>query len=193
MGVTGTEVARATRERILNAAFEAVADFGLSRLTMEDVATRADCSRQTLYRYFPARDDLLGALVLREEERLLDGVRGILETTGDLRGGVRAAVAFVLTSAREHPLLDRLLRTDPAILLPYLTVRSGPLVSRAREVLIGVLAEREPQPDPATLEGVADAAARLLLSHILNPTEHPDAVAEALADILVRALTRREP
>lgn len=192
MGVTETEVARATRERMLDAAFEAVADFGLSRLTMEDVASRAECSRQTLYRYFPARDDLLAALVLREEERLLDGVRGVFASNADLETAVRQAVAFVLSSAREHPLLDRLLRTDPDILLPHLTILGGPVVARAREVLVGVLAERG--LDPAAVAPVADAAARLLLSHILNPTdERPDAVADTLADILVRALNRREP
>src|ERR687892_391530 len=48
--------ASGTATRILDAAFEAVATFGLSRLTMDDVAGLAGVSRQTVYRYFDSKD-----------------------------------------------------------------------------------------------------------------------------------------
>ena len=46
MALAQTELRSATPDRILDAAFAAVLDFGLSRLTMEDVAQRASLSRQ---------------------------------------------------------------------------------------------------------------------------------------------------
>ena len=182
-----------TRVRILEATFEAVADFGLSRLTMEDVAGRAGCSRQTLYRYFRTKEDLVVALVLREEERFLDGVRAAFAAHEDVEEAVREAIAFVLTSAREHPLLDRLLRTDPDALLPALTTGSEPVLARGREVLAALLRERG--ADAATVRRVADAAVRLMISYTLaGPEEPPEDVARTLAATLTAAIrTGRTP
>lgn len=189
MAILETDVARATRTRILDAAFDAVADFGLSRLTMEDVATRATCSRQTLYRYFPTRDDLLAALVLREEERFLEGVRAAFAAAVDLEEGVREAVVFVLGEARRHPLLDRLLRTEPDALLPYLTTRGRAAVDRAASVLRDLLSQRAGETDRETLRQAADAAVRLLISYTINPpSDRPERVAAALARILASSL-----
>lgn len=179
--------APSTRDRILAATFEAVADFGISRLTMEDVAGRAGCSRQTLYRYFRAKEDLVLALVLREEERFLDGVRAAFAANEDLEEAIREAVLFVLASAREHPLLDRLLRTDRAALLPALTTDAAPVIARGGEVLAGLLRARG--AERAAARRAADAAIRLMISYVLAPPgERPDHVARTLAAALTGAI-----
>src|SRR5438552_11690887 len=116
-----------TRLRILDATFGAVRDFGVSRTTVEDVAQRAGLSRQTVYRYFPSKDHLILALVLREEEKFLSGVRTAFSATADLEDACYRSFLFCLRFAREHPLLDRLLASDPETLLPYLTTRAGPV------------------------------------------------------------------
>lgn len=189
MALTDTRVTHGTPTRILDAAFDAVADFGLSRLTMEDVAARAGLSRQTLYRYFPAKDDLLTALVLREEERFLDGVRAAFATEERLEEAIAEAVTFVLRYARRHPLLDRLLSTDPDALLPYLTTKAQPMIARAAEVLLPLLRERAPNADPGLLRWTADASTRLLISYSIDPpAERPERIAESLARILGAAL-----
>src|SRR5919109_4877370 len=112
MSATATEVRSTTRARILDAAFEAVRDFGLSRTTVEDVAQRAGLSRQTVYRYFPSKDHLVVELVLREEETFIEGTRAAFSSEADLEVAIERAMAFTLRFAREHPLLDRLLATD---------------------------------------------------------------------------------
>lgn len=189
-----TDVARSTHARILDAAFEAVADFGISRLRMEDVASRAACSRQTLYRYFPTRDDLLAALVLREEERFLDGVRTAFAEALDLERAVSGAVAFVLTEARRHPLLDRILRTEPEALLPYLTTRGDAALHRATEVLRQLVTDRAPSADPELVGQAVEASVRLLISYTINPpSAPPERVARALARILVSSLREEAP
>src|SRR5919108_3579221 len=110
MAIAQTELRSSTPERILHAAFEAIRDFGLPRVTVEDVAQRAGLSRQTVYRYFPSKDELIIALVSREEEKLLDGVRAVFAAHEDLEQALKESMLFVLRYAREHPLLDPDLR-----------------------------------------------------------------------------------
>ena len=183
--------ASGTATRILDAAFEAVATFGLSRLTMDDVAGLAGVSRQTVYRYFDSKDALILALVAREEETLLDGVRVAHREAPSLREAIRRSVLFCLQAAREHPLLDRLLASEPQVLLPYLTTRAGGLIDRARRTLESLVAERtDVRPELAARS--ADLAVRAIVSYTLTPSdEPPDQVAREIARILSSAIERR--
>ena len=52
--------------RLLDAAEECFAQYGLAKTTMEDVARAAGSSRATVYRYFKNRDELLMGVVERE-------------------------------------------------------------------------------------------------------------------------------
>src|SRR5438093_9169618 len=131
-----------TRVRILDAAFDRVMDIGLARTTVEDVARAAGLSRQTIYRYFPSKGHSITALVLREEERFLDGIREAFARDPNLEAAISDGILFCLRFAREHPLLDRLLETDPETLLPYLTTRGAPVIRRARQVLKGLLVKK---------------------------------------------------
>jgi AcrR family transcriptional regulator len=51
------------RQRLLDAALEMVGAHGLSALSMDDLADRAEVSRATLYRLFPGKSALFTALV----------------------------------------------------------------------------------------------------------------------------------
>jgi AcrR family transcriptional regulator len=187
------EVVRApTRDRILDAAFEAVATFGLSRFTTLDVARLAGLSRQSVYRYFASKDDLIQALVAREEELLLEGVRAVHARHPRLEDAMREATLFCLRTARDHPLLGRLLALEPQVLLPYLTTRGGGVVGRATEVLEGLAAGREGiRPD--LVHRTADVAVRAIVSYALTPSEDdPEDIARELADIMATALQARE-
>jgi AcrR family transcriptional regulator len=183
--------ASGTAARILDAAFEAVATFGVSRLTMDDVAGLASVSRQTVYRYFDYKDALILALVAREEEALLDGVRAAHREAPSLREAIRRSVLFCLRAAREHPLLDRLLASEPQVLLPYLTTRAGGLIDRARRTLESLVAERtDVRPELAARS--ADLAVRAIVSYTLTPSdEPPEQVAREIARILSSAIERR--
>jgi AcrR family transcriptional regulator len=184
--------ALATRDRILGSALQAVATFGLSRFTMDDVARVAGISRQSVYRYFDSKDALVMELVLREEETFLEGVRRAHVDHADLEDAMREAVLFCLRTAREHPLLDRLLAAEPEMLLPYLTIRAGGLIDRARGVLEDIAAERT-AANPATIHRTADLAVRAIISYTLTPADDPpEDVAAGLARVLVSALRPEE-
>jgi AcrR family transcriptional regulator len=182
-----------TAHRILEAAFRCVADLGLARTTMEDVARSAGVSRQTIYRYFPSKDQLVMALVQREEERFLDGVRAAFAADDHLEDALFDGILFCLRFAREHPLLDRLLTTDPETLLPYLTTKAAPTVLRAREAMVSLLASKE-RVSAALVESAADLLVRLAVSYAVTPPDRPaDVVARDLARVVTAALTRKEP
>jgi len=199
MAVTTDDLRTGTRERILDAAFDALEDFGLSRTTVEDVAQRAGLSRQTVYRYFPSKDALIVSLVAREEEAFIAGVREAIEGrdgegTLDLGPAIANGVRFVLRFAREHPLLDRLVSTDPQAFLPYLTTRGLPVVLRAREAMVELLGPRAPHLPAEALRGALDAATRAIVSYVVTPSERPDdVVAGDLAAMLMATLRDSAP
>src|SRR3954471_16034786 len=74
-------------ERILDAAAEQVEHFGVRRFTLDDVARRLGISRVTIYRYFPKRDALVEAVVLRELQRFLRAIDAAVSPTRSLRRG----------------------------------------------------------------------------------------------------------
>jgi AcrR family transcriptional regulator len=181
-----------TGARILDAAFHRVMDIGLARTTVEDVARAAGLSRQTIYRYFPSKEHLITALVLREEERFLDGIRQAFAVDPELEAAISDGILFCLRFARQHPLLDRLLETDPETLLPYLTTRGGPVIRRARDVLKSLLVKKA-WVRVDLLDAAVDSAARTVISYALTPPDRrPEDVARDLARILAAALNTKE-
>ncbi|MFN2543160.1 MAG: TetR/AcrR family transcriptional regulator [Actinomycetota bacterium] len=180
-----------TPARILDAAFAAIQDFGLTRITVEDVAGRAGLSRQTVYRYFPSKDHLVVALVSREEERLLDGVRAAFVQHDDLAGAVASAVRFCIGLGRSHPLIDRLLGPDQATFLPYVTTRAEPAVVRARETMLELLLARCPGADAELLRTIIDGTTRAVISYILTPSDRsPDQIADTVSAVLIAILDK---
>jgi AcrR family transcriptional regulator len=190
---TTEEVVRApTRDRILDAAFEAVATFGLSRFTTLDVARLAGLSRQSVYRYFASKDDLIQALVAREEELLLEGVRAVHARHARLEDAMREATLFCLRTARDHPLLGRLLAMEPEVLLPYLTTRGGGVVARATEVLESLAGGRR-GINTELIHRTADVSVRAIVSYALTPSEDDsEVIARELAHIMAAALEAGE-
>src|ERR1700736_1046857 len=58
-----TAKGRATRERILQAAAELIAEKGAAGMSLDDVRARTGASRSQLYHYFQDRDDLVRAVI----------------------------------------------------------------------------------------------------------------------------------
>lgn len=188
MATTAEALRTDTRVRLMDAAFRAVATFGLSRFTMEDVAREAGLSRQSVYRYFDSKDALVTELVFREEEAFLAGARAAYEHHDDLESAIEDSVLFCLQLARRHPLLDRLLASEPEILLPYLTTRGGGVLQNAR-VVMEELASKWPGVEASLVHRAADLAARAILSYALTPPDDPpETVAREIARILSKAL-----
>ena len=162
-----------TSERILAAASQQVEDFGLRRFTIDDVARRLRMSRVTIYRYFPKRDRLVEAVLLRELHRFLRAVDEAVEPYDTLEQRLVEGVVFALSYLRRHRLLRRVLRTEPELILPALTVNAGSLLAAGREFIAG-FARREAERGGLPLaedeiEAVSELLARAVLSFLLTP------------------------
>ncbi len=182
-------MAEGTRTRILDAAIRAMSTHGLARLSLEDVAQEAGVSRQTVYRYFGNRDALVSAAILREEDAFIARMVASAERHEEFRPALEAAFGEALRAAREHPLLDRLLATEPESLLPFLTTGHGPVLSAARPVVARLLARWVPGLSAPELELVSEAATRLIVSYAISPSDASiDDVAAGLADLVANGV-----
>lgn len=178
-----------TEQRILDAAMSAMAVHGLAKLSLEDVAREAGMSRQTVYRYFGNKDALVTATILREEQGFLDQMAEAVVAHRDVRPAMEAAIVTGLRAAREHPLLDRLLATEPEALLPFLTTGGGPVLSAARPAIYALLEQRLPHLAPRLLHHAADTATRLFISYAINPPDDDiEDVAAGLVDLILHGL-----
>ena len=178
-----------TEQRILDAAMAAMAVHGLAKLSLEDVAREAGMSRQTVYRYFGSKDALVTATILREEQGFLDQMAKAVVAHRDVRPAMEAAIVTGLRAAREHPLLDRLLATEPEALLPFLTTGGGPVLSAARPAIQALLEQRLPHLEPRLLHHAADTATRLFISYAINPPDDDiEDVAAGLVDLILHGL-----
>ena len=63
---------RATRERIVQAAAELVAERGVADTSLDDVRERAHASKSQLYLYFSDRDDLLRAVTRATSDAVME-------------------------------------------------------------------------------------------------------------------------
>ena len=161
-----------TAARILGAAVEQAEDFGLRRFTMDGVARRVGVSRVTIYRYFPKKDQLVTALIMRELRRFLTRLDQVIEAEATSEAKLVQGVLFCLRYLREHGLLNRLLRTEPELILPYLTTKAGTVIAAARDWIAGLIkAEvahgRIALPDQ-DIEVLAELLVRIVISLVLT-------------------------
>ncbi|HEX6568577.1 MAG TPA: TetR family transcriptional regulator [Acidimicrobiales bacterium] len=173
------------RERILRAAVEAAAIHGLSRLSVADVAKRAGLSRPTLYKQFESKDALVAAAVQREAAAIVDAVRTVVETTDDPHAALEAGVLTALRLVRDHPLLDRVVRTEPEVLVPLLTTDDGMVLAAIRLPVEQMVAAGFPRLGAVATRRIADLLTRLLVSYALSaPDDPPEVVAALIAGLL---------
>ncbi|MCO5318980.1 MAG: TetR/AcrR family transcriptional regulator [Microthrixaceae bacterium] len=185
-----------TRDTILDAAVEGAALYGLAKLSMSDIASLAGISRPTLYKHFSSKDDLVAAAVQREAVRLVGTVLEAAQEQADPAAALEAAVVMALRQTREHPLLDRIIGSEPETLLPYLTTDriGGDGGGGGAAVLLFVRTAAEAlvrehlgdSLDELLIRRLADMVARLLVSYAISaPDDPPEVVASTIVTILL--------
>ena len=183
-------------QRLLDAALEAATIHGISKLSMGEVARRADLSRQTLYRHYPSKDTLVAAVVTAETGKLIEQVVAAALTETEPQASLEAGLLAALTVLRDHPLLDRLVRTEPEALLPLLTTDSSPVMVQVRGVVEAILTEGNPEltQEPVAMRRFADVVTRLLISYAVSaPDDPPEVVAHFLSTFLVHGAVASGP
>lgn len=164
-GATGRDVS------LLDAASRRFVAVGIAKTTMEDIAREAGAGKATLYRYFPNKAAVVDALVRRENERF---TRRLLRAVAEQRSAadmIESAFVAALDFLRSHPMLNKSLREEPEILLPYLTLRSGPMVETGMRIFADViqLGVRSGEFRPVHPEWAAETLFRLVMSFFSLP------------------------
>jgi AcrR family transcriptional regulator len=145
---------------LLDAARACVAERGIARTTVADVARRAGASRMTVYRTFPDAATLWSSLLTREVGMIVTDAQATAAALPSARERLIEATTRAVVALRNDPVIRRVIELDGERLLPYLTTRRG----HAQEIAIAAVREylRAGRRDGSIREVRGDAVARLL-------------------------------
>lgn len=157
-------------DRVAAAALDEFVEHGIRRTSMEDVARRAGVSRMTVFRRFASKQGLVEVVIAREVRRGMQELDLLWEGAETLEDRLVAGFEFAGRYVRGHPLFDRLLRSEPEVLLPPLTLEGGPVLELYRSLIAHRLQAEVKAGRAATsdIDGVAEVIARLAISLLLT-------------------------
>ena len=160
-----------TRIAALDGARRVLAEHGLRKATMGDVAGRGGLAKATLYNHFRTKDDLVAGLVADD----------VAELGADCRDLAADDLAVALTRAADavatHPVLVGMRVVEPTALLPAAAPGTGAGwdVVRAEVALVLDAADRSQGAEQV------DLVCRWLASHVSAPGTQDSRAAQARA------------
>jgi AcrR family transcriptional regulator len=185
------------RQQIVTASVELTTSSGWSSVTMAHLAELVGVSRQTVYNEIGSKPALAEAVVLDELGRFLSVVeRAFDRYPGDLLESIHVAVGGVLELAQDSALLRAVVSATHGAdteLLPPLTTQSRSLLAAAKAVMSDRLASFDVPLQPHQLANAIDAIVRVVLSHIMAPSESHAGAAEDITWLASRLLAAEAP
>jgi AcrR family transcriptional regulator len=122
-------------EAILDAAALEFERHGFRRVALDDVARRARVSRTTIYRRFSNKDELVAAVIERENTALFADIANELKQAGPQSNYYVEAFTLSILKFRRHRVLDRMITDEPALVLELGRRHHGAAVLRMAEAL----------------------------------------------------------
>jgi AcrR family transcriptional regulator len=122
-------------EAILDAAVIEFEQHGFRRVALDDVARRAGVSRTTIYRRFANRDELVAAVIERENIALFTDIAAEVKSAGPQSNYYVEAFTLSILKFRRHRVLRRMIRDEPALVLELARRHHGAAIARMAEAL----------------------------------------------------------
>ena len=97
------------RDRLIQAAYRCFARNDVQKTSMEDVASEAGCSRQTLYNHFASKRDLVTEICLIEGTMLNSAMQTAADKHQGLEDKLTASFLQALDASRRNPYHRRLI------------------------------------------------------------------------------------
>jgi AcrR family transcriptional regulator len=175
----------------LDAAARCFARHGISRTSVQDIAAELKVNRATVYRQVGNVDSVVRLLLARDLNRLL-GTLPVLLAAPLGPSTIVALLDGVVTFAREHPVLAKVLRDEPELIGPFLVADHDELVGRITAAVAPLLAVAMDAGWLARRDAVvvADWLVRLTISLVLAPPS--GSLPAFLGELLLPALTPPE-
>jgi AcrR family transcriptional regulator len=133
----------ARHDAIVAAARELAAEAGMNAVQIAPVAERAGIAAGTVYRYFPSKTDLVGALVTAVSEREIGAIRSAADAApGPLSALAAAVTTFAARALRQRQLAWALIAeaVDADIertRLPYRRALAAEFEARLKAAIVG--------------------------------------------------------
>ena len=159
---------------ILDAAVAEFEQHGFRRVGMDDVARRARVSRTTIYRRFAGRDELVAAVIDRENAALFADIAAELKDSGAQSNYYVEAFTSAIIQFRRHRVLNRMITDEPALALELGRQHYGAIVDRMADALQVIFpagfAERI---GPRVVTELAETILRYTAMALLLPSREP--------------------
>jgi len=165
---SGAPPAEGVAARAIQATLACIARHGVAKTTIDDIAREAGCSRATLYRYFASKQDLIGATLRSEADRVTTAARDAADASSSLEDAVVAVLGTVGRALAEHEALRFVVTNEWELLLPHLTFSGGDRFLAASGAAIAPMLARF--LGTARAERAGEWIARVGLSLWLSPT-----------------------
>lgn len=164
----------AATRTILDAALVEFDRHGFRKVTFEDVARRAGVSRTTIYRRFANRDELVTAVMDRENARLFADIAGELKSARPQSNYYVEAFTSAILRSRRHRVISRMIADEPALTLDLARRHYRAAVSRIEQAIQAVFppgfADRIGRP---AVRELADHTWRYAMMALLLPSADP--------------------
>jgi len=170
-------------QAILDAALLEFERHGIHRVALDDVARRAGVSRTTIYRRFANKDELISAVMDRENAKLFSDIAAELKNARPQSNYYAEAFTSALLRSRNHRVLNRMVTDEPALSLELARRHYSAAVQRIdaalHEIFPPGFAERV---GAAAVHELADNIWRYALMALLLPSEEPIETADDIRE-----------
>jgi AcrR family transcriptional regulator len=123
------------RNAILDAALVEFERHGFRRVALDDVARRARVSRTTIYRRFGGRDELVAAVIERENVALFADIAAELKNVRRQSNYYVEAFTLAILRFRRHRVLNRMITDEPALMLELAREHYDAAIGRMADAL----------------------------------------------------------
>jgi len=168
---TPTSTPEETRQKILQGALNCAEKYGLDKVNFKRVAEEACVTRQTVYRYFPTREDLLAATSFAVGGNLISQLQLHLAQCQEFADKVLESILFLARQIPDDPFLSQYFSAQPQH-EPNRQQVMGPATQEyVFHALKSMYGEADISRDEERwLRGLADHILRTVLALILTPS-----------------------